>query len=249
MSKVLRAGAELGYDDAAISPARVAGLLEPGAGLTFRHPLVRSAVYHSATPAERCCAHAALARVTDPEREADRRAWHRAAASEFPDDDVAGELERVAQQAGLRGSSATSAALFRRAADLTVDTQQRALRLFAAASAALAAGDAERARATLARAVPDLHGPFLTASAQTLEAVIAFLGSDGNDSTSVATMVDAVRTLATVDVRLARERMLDVLPMAITFGDASPVSVDEVARLAGTFDLPPGSVRTAADTL
>ena len=46
-----------------------------------RHPLVRSTLYADATFAQRQAVHRALADVLDGEQDADRRAWHRAAAS------------------------------------------------------------------------------------------------------------------------------------------------------------------------
>ena len=102
-----RAGLELDFDESAIVPAQAAGLLEAGPLVAFRHPLIRSAVYQGANPADRCRAHAALAVASDPERDPDRRAWHRAAAAQFPDEDIAADLERAAQRAGeprkLRG--------------------------------------------------------------------------------------------------------------------------------------------------
>ena len=69
-------------------PAANAGLLVIGERVTFRHPLVRSAVYRAASPAERRAVHQALAGATDPQADPDRWAWHRAQAAPGPDEDV-----------------------------------------------------------------------------------------------------------------------------------------------------------------
>jgi len=96
---VWRAAEGLGIGAQAATPAAEAGLLEVGARVLFRHPLVRSAAYRSATLQERQDVHRALAEVTDPEIDPDRRAWHRAHAAPGPDDEVAEELERSARRA------------------------------------------------------------------------------------------------------------------------------------------------------
>src|ERR1700722_11942067 len=107
---VWRAAERLGIGAEAALPAADAGLLTIGERVMFRHPLVRSAVYRAASPAERRAAHQALAGATDPQADPDRRAWHRAQATPGPDEDVASELERSAGRAQARGGLAAAAA-------------------------------------------------------------------------------------------------------------------------------------------
>ena len=126
---IWRVGHHLEFDEQHLMPAQAAGLLELGPPVAFRHPLIRSAVYQGASSADRSRAHEALAAASDAERDPDRRAWHRAAAAQSPDGEVAAELDRAADRAAHRGSRAASAELLARAADLTPDTGERATRL------------------------------------------------------------------------------------------------------------------------
>ena len=116
------------------------GLLTIGTNVTFRHPLVRSAVDRTATPEERRAAHRALADATDPEVDPDRRAWHLAQATPGLDEDVARVLERSAARAQARGGLAAAAAFLERAAALTPDTVRRGQRALKAAQAKPQAG-------------------------------------------------------------------------------------------------------------
>ena len=137
---VWRAAGRLGIPIQAAVPAAEAGLVEFGARVRFRHPLARSAAYRLAPIQARQEMHAALAEVTDPAADPDRRAWHRAQAAPGPDEEVAAELERSAGRAQARGGLAAAAAFLERAVALTADPARRAERALAAAQAHMHAG-------------------------------------------------------------------------------------------------------------
>lgn len=134
---VLEAAERLGIDESALAEAEEAGLIRRSSGeLVFRHPILRTAVYQSARPALRRSAHRALAEVLWGDRDADRRARHRAALAGRQDDVVADELEKTAGRARRRGGHAAASAALHRAAELSSDTETRARRLTGAAQAA-----------------------------------------------------------------------------------------------------------------
>src|SRR5258708_1829308 len=112
---VWRAAERLGIGAQAATPAAEAGLAEFGTQVRFRHPLVRSAAYQSASRQDRLDAHRGLAEVTDPQTDPDRRAWHQAQAAPGPDENIASELERSAGRAQARGGMAAAAAFPERA--------------------------------------------------------------------------------------------------------------------------------------
>ncbi|MEU8379197.1 AAA family ATPase [Streptosporangium sp. NPDC048865] len=122
-----------------LAPAAEAGLIELSAGtVTFRHPLMRSAIPAAATPAERRHAHLALARTLCAHP--DRRAWHRAAATIGADEDVAADLERAADRARHRGGVAAAITALEQAARLSEDHERKAARLLRAAELAVESG-------------------------------------------------------------------------------------------------------------
>lgn len=126
-------------DDMAWEPADRAGLVrQDGAGISFRHPLVRSAVYHAASFEERRRAHLALAELL--REEPDRRAWHLAAATVRPDQEVSAALQQTADRARRRGGFAAAAAAQERAAELSPRREDRARLLTEAAATAVFTG-------------------------------------------------------------------------------------------------------------
>jgi hypothetical protein len=170
-----RAAGQLGIValDAA-APAEEDGLLTIGARITFRHPLVRSAVYRSASPHDSRQVHRALAEATDPQLDPDRRAWHRAQASAGSDESIAAELERSAGRAQARGGLAAAAAFLERAATLTPEPTRRGARLLAAAQAKSDAAAPERAHELLATAELAPLDELQRARAELLRAQIAY---------------------------------------------------------------------------
>ena len=71
-------------DNDALGEAEAAGLIRlTSAGVEFSHPLMRSVAYHAAAPARRRDAHRVLAKGLAA-RDAERAAWHLAAAVSRP---------------------------------------------------------------------------------------------------------------------------------------------------------------------
>jgi DNA-binding CsgD family transcriptional regulator len=245
---VRRAAQRLGLDLDAADPAGLAGLADVGESISFRHPLVRSAVYRDATQADRREAHAALAEVTDPAVDADRRAWHRAQAASGPDEEVAAELERSAGRARARGGLAAAAAFLELAAVLTPDPAQRARRALAAANAKFQAGAFDTAEDLLAMAAAGPLTELEQARLQLLRGHLAFVTSRGGNAPLL--LVRAAQRLEPVDLDLARTTYLDALSAAMFAGIlASPGGgALDVAR-AAIAAMPPHHAPRAPDLL
>jgi DNA-binding CsgD family transcriptional regulator len=154
-----------GPDARALTPAEQLGLVRVDrTGLQFSHPLVRSAIYHSAPFAQRAAAHRQLAEALHDQP--DRRAWHLAAAALQPDEHVASLLEATAAQAQHRGGTAAAALAMERAAELSPDPGEKARRLVAAASAAVPTGQGEWVQELAGRALAVTADPELRLTAR-----------------------------------------------------------------------------------
>jgi DNA-binding CsgD family transcriptional regulator len=229
---VLRAAGTLGLDPTVSDLIADAGLLEIRGKVRFRHPLVRSAAYGLAAADDRRAAHAALAAVTDPQVDPDRRAWHRAQAASGPDENVAEELISSADRALQRGGIAAAAAFWERVVGLTPDPDDRSSRAIEAAKAKYAAGDFEAVQALLVVAEAGTNDTARHAEVERIRAQVAFALKRGRDAPPL--LLSAARRLERLDPDLARETYIEALIAAIYAGRlASDNEVAVAARAAG----------------
>lgn len=228
---VWRAADQLGIAEEAAEAIEREGLIEFGERVVFRHPLVRSAVYNTATPKDRREVHRALGLATDPNSDPDRRVWHLAQATLRADKSVADELEASAERAQSRGGFAAAGAFLERSVALTSDPERRAVRALQAAQAKRLAGALDSA-STLA-AVAE-RGPLNTLDQAHLDVLwgqIAFARNRGNEVPP--RLLKAASRLQQVDANLAKETYLDALNAALFSGSlATGADVQVVATAA-----------------
>ena len=214
-SLLWRAAGHLGIAADRADLAVSAGVLT--ASLDFRHPLIRSAVYRGAEAADRRLVHAALAAVYDPERDADRHAWHRAQATVGLDENVAALLEKASESARSRGGHAEQAAFLSRAADLSPDPRAQGSRLVAAARAHLVLGDPVAAARMLDRAEPGLDRPVPRALARQARATAEMYA--GRYAAAPGILLQAAVSIAALDAALARKLMFEAMQAILIGGD------------------------------
>jgi len=227
---VRRAAGRLSIMAQAAGPAVEAGLLEFRAHVSFRHPLVRSAAYRSASPQDRQEAHRALAEVTDPQTDPDRRAWHRAKAAAGPDEQVAAELESSAGRAQARSGLAATAAFLERA--------------LAAAQASLQAGAFGKASELLATAEAGPLDELQAGRADLLRGLATFVAGLGSDAPPL--LLKAAKRLEPLNLELARETYLSAWMAAMLAGRlAGAGDLLEVSRAARALPAPADPPRPA----
>jgi DNA-binding CsgD family transcriptional regulator len=231
-SVVLRAAGRLGAQPQDLDAAEAGDLVRVRGGqLEFRHPLIRSAVYHAAPFSRRRAVHAALAEALDPDADADRRAWHRAAASVDIDDSVSADLEEAARRAYRRSGFVAASLAFERAAELTHDRAQRVRLLSEAVDAAWFAGRLPRAQELLARARPLSSGPAARAEIDRWRGLIEW--SIGMPTTARDLLVGAATDLPDADTARALH-MLGIACVASAYsGDGD--HIPGIAELAARF--------------
>jgi DNA-binding CsgD family transcriptional regulator/tetratricopeptide (TPR) repeat protein len=227
-----------GLSIADLEAAETRGLISirPGEGeITFDHPLLRSAVYHDASPPSRRAAHAALARALAAEPE--RRAWHLALAATGPDESVATDLADAARQAQRRGGHAGASRALELAARLSPAADRRAVRFFEAAQAAALAGQATRVNDLLDAGIAAGPGQGLRARIQNLRGRVATFSASPLRAGRLL-LAEAGRVEA-VDAALAAEMRVGAAPAISLSGrvrEARSVAADAHRTAAGLGD-------------
>ncbi|MDF9812015.1 helix-turn-helix transcriptional regulator [Streptomyces sp. SPB162] len=225
---VLRAAQALGAGAGDLPPAQEGGLIRlDDDRLRFRHPLVRAAVYQRAPLADRLIAHQALAGILDAPQDADRRAWHLAAAAPGPDEATAAALEDTAGRARDRSGYAAAALAFERAARLSTDPGAGTRRLTLAAEAAAEAGELDRARDFAEQAARRAGDPALTARLHHVRALANFLG--GSFPTAHRLLTDGAAHATAADPERAARMLMQAAHTAWYLGEQDVA--DTVARL------------------
>jgi DNA-binding CsgD family transcriptional regulator len=185
-----------------LAPAVRARLIEtPGGGVRFRHPLVRSAIYQSANPEQRRATHAALAHRFAAD--ADRHAWHSAAAASGHSEAIAQSLVQAAGRAQARGAVAVAVRATERAAELTPDPALRSARLLDAAELAFQLGQRDRVTGLLARVDEHVLAPASLARAALIQESFDD-GRPGDPNAVMALIVhaDEMREAGETDIAL-----------------------------------------------
>ncbi len=243
-----QAGRHLGFTIEAAAPAEARQLITIREVVRFRHPLIRSAVYYGASFAQRQRVHARLAEATSP-AEPDQRAWHQAQAATGPDEATAADLERAGERARRRGGQTTAAAFFHRAATLSPSQAARARRMLSAADANCGAGALGRAQAEVNEAAAYREDQRHLGLAQRVQARIHHAHRRPAQATSA--LLDAAAILGPVDIRLARDILVEAIVEAQINGPLAPegASRTDVARVARTLPRPPDLTATVGDLL
>ncbi|GAA1993205.1 LuxR family transcriptional regulator [Catenulispora subtropica] len=240
------AAGSLGLSAQALDAAVAGGIVTTHPHPAFRHPLIRSAVHSGAAPGELRRVHQALAGATDRESAPDRRAWHLAEAVIGLDEEVAGELARVAERARVRGGYAAQATFLVRAAELTPVPHTRAERYFIAAQAHLVIGDSAMARSVLDQAESEPGTPTARATARRLRAAIEWL--DGRVATAPAILMAAAQDVIDHDEPLARDMVFEALSAAMMSREHTVgMTLDELARRALAMPWDPSRPPTVSD--
>ncbi len=161
-----------------LAPAEQRGIVTIGDGeVRFDHPIRRSVAYHQLAPSSRRAAHRALANALDAPREAERRAAHVAAGVIEPDEQLASDLELVAEAAERRRDRLEARRWWLASARLSPSSQS-----------------AERRRGR-ADATADAEADRLAVLTKAERRVAAVVGTGATNKDAAATLYVSVKTV------------------------------------------------------
>jgi DNA-binding CsgD family transcriptional regulator len=215
---VWKAAGHLGISREAAEAAEAVDLVYLGSPIRYRHPLIRSAVYGAARPADRRAVHAALAAVSDP-CDVERWAWHRAGAAVGPDEEVASLLESCAQRAISNGATSAAVSLLSRAAELSPEPVRAAERRIAAAEAAEESGSLRQTHILVEQATPALRDPLWRARAERADGLADL--REGNLVAAAPRLRVAALGLLPTNPLLGRRTLLEAVDTALYCGHAA----------------------------
>ncbi len=223
-----------GPDPQTLAPAERLGLVTMDrTGLRFSHPLVRSAIYHGAPFAQRAAAHRQLAAALPDQP--DRQAWHLAAATLQPDEELASRLETTADQARHRGGVTAASAAMERAAELSPDPSDQARRLVSAAATAVSTGQTAWVADLATRALAVTADPELRLLARSSAGWA--LAYSGRRSAALPALISVAEEAARDFPALAWEALADAATVAYQSGAAGGrAAVDRLLTRMGPSD-------------
>ena len=230
----------------AVTSIEATGLVTFAPALHFRHPLIRSAVYYGAPPAERRRAHGALADALDGD-DVDRRAWHRAAAMAAPDETVARALELAGERVFHRGGTQAAAEFLLRASELTPDPVRRIDRLLATVRLRAAEGDAARAQPLLDAVLTQVQDGRQRAEAEWTQGLIWLEEGRGRDA--LHPLARAVASIEDYDSGFALDALITAEDAAIYAGSLRDDALVDAIASAALRLLPEGDSATPAELL
>jgi DNA-binding CsgD family transcriptional regulator len=218
-----------------LAPAVTARLVETSeTDITFRHPLMRTAIHQSASVSQRHATQAALAAVLDGQPE--RQVWHRAASIIGPDEDVAAELQQSAARAQRRGATAVAVSALQRAAALS-EGRSRIGRLLLAAELAFELGRRDLVLALLEEAEPlDLQPLEQARVAWIRESFADGIPGDVSRVQALAAIADRARADGDSDLSL---KLLYGAAVRCWWAGAEQRARDSVVSVAERLDIPP----------
>ena len=191
------------------------------AGVAFTHPLIRSAVYYAASPAQRRQAHEVIAAECPAQATA-----HRAVTAREPCESLAAELTELAQRERATHGHTAAAGRLQWAAELSPPGPERTRRFYTAATDAWLGGDPVRAIALLdAATVAGRAGPDDERSAAKVDLLRAQI------TLRCGNVLDAYETLLAAAARLERDS-IQLATRALVAAGMAAYSAGDLKRFA-----------------